>query len=90
MADNVINTIFRFANDRQATNQLLRDNARIDDSLQDIDESAERLEDAYSDMERAATRSAKAQREASEVSIRAAKEQSELVRGVNSRRQRTV
>lgn len=85
MTDRVVETQLRFITDRQATNQVLRDNARIDDSLQEIDDTASRLEDAYSDMERAAIKTAKAQREASEQSIRAAKEQSELLGDVASR-----
>ncbi|MHC4617384.1 MAG: coiled-coil domain-containing protein [Planctomycetota bacterium] len=85
MVDRVIETQFRFISDRQATSQVLRDNARIDDSLNDIDDSADRLEKTYTDLERSAERQARASREASEASVRAAKEQSALFGDVASR-----
>jgi hypothetical protein len=85
MADNIIRTIFQFLNDKQETNQLLRDTKRVDDGLESNAENAEKVTDAYSDTERAAKKLAKANKEVAEAGIKAAKEQSELVGDVAGR-----
>jgi hypothetical protein len=85
MAERTVETLLRFVNDKQATNAILKDNQRIDGSLDDIARTAEKTEEAYDRYEAAAQRAAKASRDAAEVSIRAAKEQSELLGDVAGR-----
>jgi len=85
MVDRIVETQLRFVNDKQAANQVLRDNARIGDSLEDIAGGANKTEQAYTAQEKAAKRAAKAQLEVAEAAIRSAKEQSELVGDVASR-----
>lgn len=85
MANNVVDTIFRFVADRQATNRLLGEMDKIDRAYEDQAKAAKQTEQAVEDLEDAQKKSAEAARKASDASIRAAKEQSELVGDVASR-----
>ncbi|MHC4301329.1 MAG: coiled-coil domain-containing protein [Planctomycetota bacterium] len=85
MADNVVNTIFRFVADRQANRRLLQEMDKVDKAYDDQRKAAEKTAQAVSDLEEAQAKQAREARKASEASVRAAKEQSELVGDVASR-----
>ena len=82
---NVVETLYRFKNDRAAAQAVLRDQKRITDAVEDTDRASERLADAYSTVERTAQKAANAQIKAAEAQAKAARESATLYGDVESR-----
>ncbi|GIV82096.1 MAG: hypothetical protein KatS3mg051_1450 [Anaerolineae bacterium] len=82
---NVVETIYRFRADRAATAEVLRDNARIADTLADIERAAERVRGAYGELESTGVRAAQARIEALRTELRLAKEQADIYGDVGRR-----
>ena len=82
---NVVETIYRFRADRSATSEVLRDNARIADTLSDIEQAADRVRGAYSDLEHTGVQAAQARIEALRTEIRLAREQADIYGDVGRR-----
>ncbi len=82
---NVVETIYRFRADRAASSEVLRDNARIADTLSDIEQAADRVRGAYSEMERTGVQAAQARVDALRKEVRLAKEQADIYGDVGRR-----
>lgn len=82
---NVVETIYRFRADRAAAAEVLRENERINESLEQIEKSSNRLRETYSDLETASVRTARARVDALQTELKLVREQADVY-GTMSRR----